>query len=197
MESMEFTYRLTEDDYVKSAKVKVKINVPRPWSRFLSRIYLGSLFFTIWFSIIIGRILEWLDVTGDKLGNLKTSNLLISSILPAAILLFLVLLFVRILLFLPKRFQRREQYRNSAQCQVATTVKASTERIAFRSEEGLSESQWKCYAGWSAQDGILVLQTFAGVRQILKIADLSQDQRDEFIRIVKTAIDHAAKGELS
>jgi len=193
MESIEFTYHLTEDDYVKAAEIKVKIKASHPWSKVLSRIYLALLLFVIWFSMIIGRILAWLDITGDKLGKLSIGDVLLSSILPTAILLFLFILLIRILLLWPKKLQRREQYRNSAQCQVATTVKASPERIAFRSEQGSSESQWKCYAGWAAQDEILVLQTFAGVRQILKIPGLNQDQRAEFIRILNAAMEHAAK----
>ena len=195
MESMEFTYRLTEDDYLKAAKIKVKIKPSRrPWFQFMSRIYLGLFFFVIWFSMIFGRIFEWLEITGDRLGNLAMGKLLISSIVPASILSLLVFLLVRSVVFWPKRLQHREQYRRNSQCQVETTVNASTQRIVFRSETGSSESLWKCYAGWGTQDGILVLQTYGGVRQIMKVAELNQDQKSEFIRILNFVIDPGSNG---
>ena len=188
MRPMEFTYRLTEEDYLRAAKIKAKNTSTRPWSRFLSRIYLGLFFLVLWFSMIVGRILEWLDLTGDKLGHLSVASVLFSSILPTAILSFLVILLIRAVLFWPKLLRRREQFRNSVGCQVETIVNVSPERIAFRSETGSSESQWRSYAAWSTRDGILVLDTQAGVRQILKIAGLSQDQRSELLGILRTTL---------
>jgi len=183
---MEFAYKLTEADYVKAARIKAKSLNARPWSKFLSRLYLVLSFVILWLCFSAGRILEWLDLTGDKLGNLAVGNLLLSSILPTAILSLLIILLVRAVAYLPRRRLRREQYRNSAACQVETRVRVSPQSIAFQSETGSSESNWKNYATWNTRDGILVLTNHGGVRHILKIAGL--DQHSELMGILADAL---------
>ena len=186
---MEFTYKLTEADYVKAARIRAKsLNARRPWSKFLSRLYLVLSFAILWLCFSAGRILEWLDLTGDKLGNLAVGNLLLSSILPTAILSLLIILLVRAVTYLPRRRLRREQYRNSAACQVETRVRVSPQSIAFQSETGSSESNWKNYATWNMRDGILVLTNHGGVRHILKIAGLDPAQHSELMGILSDAL---------
>jgi hypothetical protein len=185
---MEFSYRLTEEDYMKASKIKVKYATGRPWARFLSRFYLVLFLITMWLTFASGRILEWLDVTGDKLGKLAIGSLLISSILPTLILSFLVIVLYRALLFWPRMQQRREQYGSNAGCQVETTVTLSPLSIAFRSEMGQSESRLKNYAAWSSRNGILVLATQAGVRQIVKIGGLPPAQQSELLKLLTDAL---------
>jgi hypothetical protein len=185
---MEFSYKLTEDDFVRAGAIKVRYPSARAWSKSVSRIYSFSFLAALWLAFVSGRILERLDVTGNKLGDVAVEPLLLASILPSAILAVLIILVIRIVVYWPKRSLRREQYRNNAACQVETVVRISPESISFRSATGSSESRWTCYAGWNLRSGILVLANKAGVRQILKVAGLSPSERTELMQILDVAI---------
>ncbi|HEY2468431.1 MAG TPA: hypothetical protein VGI45_11440 [Terracidiphilus sp.] len=185
---MEFTYKLTEDDYARAARVKVKSSGSRPWLKLLSRLQLAFFFVGLWIALIAGRILERFEISGEKLGNIAAGRLMLSSVLPTLILSWLIILAFQMATYWPKRKVRREQYRRNEGCHVATSVAVSPESIAFRSETGSSQSKWTCYTGWEIQDGILILLKQGGVRQILKVEGLDPNQQSELKGILANAI---------
>jgi hypothetical protein len=187
-ELMEFTYKLTEDDYVRAARVKVERSGPRLWLKVLSRLNSAFFFVGLWIAVAAGRILERFEISRNKLENLAAGQLMFSSILPTLLLSWLIMLVFQMATYWPKLKARREQYRRNAGCHVETSVTASSQSIAFRSETCSSESKWTCYAGWAMQDGILILANHGGVRQILKVEGLEQNQRSELMQILAAAI---------
>ena len=185
---MEFTYTLTEDDYLKAATIKVPRSARRPWSRVLSVTYVVLFYLSVGLIVVAGRTLEWLDLTGDKLGNLPIGSVLSSSIFPMLILPLLIFVLFKTVTYLPTRKTRIEQFRNCIGCTVATTAIVSSQSIAFRSEAGTSECSWKCFAGWNSQGGLLILANHANTRHILKTARLEPAQSSELMQILATAL---------
>src|SRR4051812_27499009 len=133
---IEFTYTLTEDDYLNAAKIKVARSAGRPWSRVLSVTYIVLSYLTVGLILVTGRLLEWFDVTGNKLGNLPIGSVFGSSIVPTAILPLGILYLFKAVTYLPSRRARREQFRSCLGCTAATTAVISLESVAFRSEAG-------------------------------------------------------------
>ncbi|WP_109485938.1 hypothetical protein [Occallatibacter savannae] len=185
---MEFTYTLTEDDYLKAAAIKLARPTGHPWSRILSVTYIVLLYLSVGVIVATGRILEWFDLTGDKLGNLPIGDLLASSIMPTAILPLGILILFRAVTYLPNRRLRREQFRSCIGCTATTTAVFSLESVAFRSEAGFSQSAWKCFARWKSQEGLLVIANHAGTRHIVKVAGLDQAQLTELMEILAAAL---------
>ena len=185
---MEFTYTLTEDDYLRAAAMRVPSFSRGPWSRVLSVSYIVVFYLSVGLLIVAGRMLEWLNLTGDKFGNLPLGDMLGSSIVPTAILPVAIFVLFKVIPFVPTRKARIEQFRRCIGCRVAVTAMLSPESIAFRSEAGRSECIWKCFAGWTAQDGLLILADHANTRHILKISGLDQAQHIEFMKILATAL---------
>lgn len=189
---MEFSYKLTESDYLRASIIAV--NRPkRRWARALSYGYLTQLFLVIWGALIAGMMLERSDMVGITAADLRdlhvTSAIIPASIVPSAAFFGLVVLLLRL------RFlrwfisnSRRENFRVDPACQAATTVTVTPQSIAFRSALGSSESDWRGYSAWAEKDGILLLVTHAGVRKILKISALSDVEKSELLSIVASAL---------
>jgi hypothetical protein len=193
---MEFKYTLNETEYLLASKIAVK-KPKRPWARVLSYAYPTCLLLIVWGSFLLGMILERSDLVGITARDLGEGHpaqgiipapLLSASIVPACGLFCLFMIVLRILLRLPNRKLRQDHFRNDPGCQAETTVTATREFIAFRSATGSSDSTWGCYSTWAERGGILILVTRAGVRKILKTADLSEAQRAELHSILATAL---------
>jgi hypothetical protein len=187
---MEFTYTLTEDDYLKAATIRLPRSARGPWARTLSTTYLVYFFLSVGLIVATGRILEWFDLTGGKLGNLPIGDVLGSSIVPMLILPALVLILFKAVTYFPARKARIEQFYKCIGCTVATTAVVSAQYIAFRSEAGTSECSWKCFGGWNSQGGLLVLAGHTNTRHILRIAELEPAQISELMQILASALPH-------
>jgi hypothetical protein len=193
---MEFSYKVSEDEYMRASKIGIKR--PRgPWARGVSYLYPATLFFAVWGSFLLGMIMERNDLVGVTAGDLHEGHAFRSmspapfwsaSLIPALGIFCLLLICLRILFRVPMLRVRREQFRRNPGCQVETTVNVTPSSIAFRSATGSSESRWECYSTWAERDGVLVLVTHAGIRQILRIAGLSEPERAEFRGILSASI---------
>jgi hypothetical protein len=193
---MEFSYKLTEAEYLLASSIVIK-RPKRPWARVLSNAYLAALFLAIWGTFLAGMVLERNDLVGVTARDLANGNvvrgvsptpLLSASILPAAGLFCLLLIVTRLLFRLPILLTRKEHFRSDPGCQAETTVSATAASISFRSAIGSSENIWGGYSTWAERNGILVLVSHAGVRSILKIAELSERERAELRSILGTAL---------
>jgi hypothetical protein len=185
---MEFTYTLTENDYLNAAAIKVARSAGRPWSRLLSVTYIVLFYLSVGLTVVAGRTLEWFDLTGNKLANLPLTGVMTSSIMPMTMLPLFFLILFKTVTYFPNQRVRREQFRSCLGCKVKMTAVVSSQSIAFRSEIGSSECSWKCFAAWNSQNGLLVLTNHAGTRQILKIAALNPAQHSELMQILSTAL---------
>jgi hypothetical protein len=189
---MEFSYKLTEAEYVLACRIAVK-RPGRPWARLLSRSYLFLIFLVVWGSLLAGMVLEQSDlvgITADEIRHIHTvPEFIPESIIPAICLFVFVVLALgmRPLRWLDRK-ARQEHFRTDPSCQAETTVTATPNSISFRSVNGSSDSIWGCFATWAERNGILVLVTRAGVRKILKISGLTEPEKAEFRMILNAAL---------
>ena len=189
---MEFTYKLTEPEYLFASKIATK-GLRQPWARLVRYAYLSVIFLIVWGSVLVGMLLEQQDLVGITAGEIqfmhKAQAVIPASFVPAigCYCLVLILLRFRFLQWFDRK-RRLEDFRTDPGCQAETTATVTPQSIAFRSATGSSESIWACYSTWAERNGILLLVTHAGVRKILKVAGLSDPQRDELRAILTTAL---------
>jgi hypothetical protein len=189
---MEFSYKLSEADYLLAGSIAVK-RPGRPRARLLFYAYLATLFLLLWGGLIIGMLLEQMDLVGisaAQIQGVQADKAIVPASIVPALLYFcagLILLRTGFLRWFD-RGRRLEHFRTDPGCQAETTVIATAQSIAFRSKTGSSESIWDCYSMWAERQGILVLVTHAGVRKILKVSSLSESEKAEFRGILSAAL---------
>lgn len=192
LSGMEFSYKLNQAGYLLAARIAVK-RPGRPWARVLSYGYLTMIFLIIWGALLAGMMLEQQDLVGITAAEVQAPHavreLVPASILPAIGLFSLALLLLRLRpLRSLERKTRLEHFHTDPRCQAETTVMMTKESIAFRSGTGSSESIWGCYSTWGERNGVLVLVTRAGFRQILKIVGLSEPEKIELRGILSAVL---------
>ncbi len=189
---MEFSYKLSEAEYLLAARIAAK-RPGRPSARLFTYAFLTTILLIVWVSFVAGMVLEQSDLVGITAGDLQRPHK-VEAIIPASIVPTLAIFCVAILLLRMRplrwllRRSRFEHFRIDPGCQAETTVTLTSGSIAFRSATGSSQSIWGCYTTWGERDGVVVLVTCAGVREILKIADLSESEKGEFRSILSSAL---------
>jgi hypothetical protein len=184
MAAMEFSYKLTESEYLSACKIPVK-RPGRNWTRISSYVYNAILLLTVWGAVVLGMLLESWDLVGINAADVPhlhtPAAILPASIVPALGYFALVLMAFRLLR--PTRWlaarRRREHFRADPQCQAETRVTVTVEGVSFHSATGSSQSIWSTYSTWAERGGVLLLVTHAGVRKILCISKLTDPQRAE------------------
>jgi hypothetical protein len=192
MAAMEFSYILTEPEYLRACNMRVK-RAGRNWLRINSYVYNAILLLTVWGAVVLGMLLESWDLVGVNTADVPHPHMpaaiLPASILPALAYFFFVLVGLRLLR--PSRWiaarQRREHFRTDPSCTAETCVTVTPEGVSFRSATGSSQSIWGTYCGWTERDGIVLLVTRAGVRKILSIGKLTDPEKSE-LRSILTAV---------
>ena len=179
---MEFISKLDERDFMLSGGIAVKRSQSR-FDRVFRWIYPVVFIGFIWCTFLLGMILEWFRSRGG-LAQVPLGQMVLQSFGPTAILYYLMVTALRPLERWPLRKRRRERFRTNPACQVPTTVTVSSDSISFRSATGMSQSRWECFENWGEKGGIVVLLTRAGVRQMVKISELSSGEQQEFRNIL-------------
>jgi hypothetical protein len=187
---MEFTYKLTEPEYLLACDIVVKRRGPS-WTRHLPYVYFAGLLLVVWGAIFGGMELECSDLIGVsvEIHKLPPVGLMISgSLLPAFIYAWVVSLIVRAVLRRWYLRRRLRHFHDDPGCQAETTVNFRPDSIGFRSSTGSSESIWECYETWNEKNGVLLLVTRAGTRKIVKTSGLSEAERSELRGILVAAL---------
>ena len=184
---MEFSYKLSEADYLLASKIVVK-RPKRAWARAQSYVSLGCLLVIVWGALLTGMMLEWSDAGGGSLAEAPIGHLVLSSIIPSLILFWFSLWLPRLVMRWPRLMSGREHFRTDPACQAETTAIITSESAKFRSDNGNSESAWDCFSTWGERNGVLVLVTRAGGRKILKISGLSAVEKEDLHAILHVAL---------
>jgi hypothetical protein len=189
---MEFSYRITETDYLYACKIKVAPRVSQRlrWSKHAYRLLLFTFVFGTFAS---GLLFGWKDATAIQIemASPPLGRVFSEAIIPA---LVISLLYFSVLGVLHRYLTRNtnaqlEHYRSDPSCQCETTLTVTPEQVFFRCANGcLTQSGWNIYKQWVESGNIILLITLAGVRKIVNIAGLSEVERDELRGILSAAL---------
>jgi hypothetical protein len=190
---MEFSYKLTEDDFIRGVRLERKAS---------SRSSLKTALF--WMSIMGGLMILFASIRpGDHQAPDSTSAAVFSSAQPSPTTLagktaallqqvgpFLVIAGLWILLvkgLVPLRL--RYLYRKDPRMQAYFVVELTGDSISTYNAAGTSSrSAWNVYDGWCECEGIIVLMFHSGAYSIMSLAGLSPLQQDDVRGILTAAL---------
>jgi hypothetical protein len=193
MAAMEFSYTISEAEYLSACKIPVK-RPGRNWLRINSYANEVILLLAIWGAFALGMLLESSDLVRVTAAQIPHGHaaaaILPASIVPTLGYFCVVVLAVRILRptgWLALKI-RREHFRSDPGCQAETHASITTEGVAFRSAVGSSQSTWGPYYAWAERGGTLILLTRAGVRKIIGVGNLSDSDKAQLRSILAAAL---------
>lgn len=187
---MEFSYKLSESEYLQALKVAVK-------SRGIAlRLLISYAWFAVLFLVIWGAFLVevWIVSPEQQTATAPYNQppsflfLTIGSILPALIYSMVVLIVVSLTFQWIRRGRGLKYYRTDPACQAETTCTVTPRSVAFHSATGSAESIWGCYKSWHERNGFLILTTRAGARKIVKISGLAESAKAELRALLTAAL---------
>jgi uncharacterized membrane protein len=186
---MEFSYRISEAEYLSAAKLKNKGNLH------IRRIQ-KSLFF--WIFIVICFLLfftfyqhsqQQSPITDDAaiqaVAPSQTINLILTNLLPvvAVVGVFAYVIFRSV------PMQLRQQYRKDPAMQGQSTLNITPESISIQITSGTtSKSGWKNYDYWRESKDLILMVCQSGIAVPISVASLSDVQRDELRSILTAAL---------
>jgi hypothetical protein len=181
---MEFSYRITEAEYLRASKLK-------PLRSFGFRVFkLVRLIILFWICVFVGLILLWAVVqrSGAAARQPAAKQVGTGQVLKAVVLNlgpFLVP-FIAIggaaiyLLFGLERMLTRRKYRNDLRIQGQFTVNITQGRILVLDRVGASsQAGGDSYEWWHESKGLIVLRLRSGAHSVVSLAGLSESQRGE------------------
>ncbi len=195
---MEFSYKLTEAEYLRASKLRLKSAGKGATVKTV----------LIWVFILICLMLFWGVVTRnarkpavDPSAPIPTSSESVTSTstppktdVPLALLFnvgpFLLLLavwFTLVTLWLPARLRR--MYLNDPAAQGLFTVNVTTHSFAFKNTAGISsEISWNIYERWIDGGDLILLVNYSQASLTLSLAGLSDAGRAELRGILSAAL---------
>lgn len=181
---MEFSYRISEADYLAAWKMQLK-NTSR--SRDLRSI-------AIWVGINVCLLIGWFVVSHRPVSVLEIespSRSASSTSLMSSILVVIGLVVLGNVLYRVKKRSSllREMYWKNPVMQGEFTVEATSEEVKSRNTAGTSSaSKWDVYESWSEEKNLMLLTMRNETFSILNLAALSAQQRDELRTIIAAAL---------
>lgn len=184
---MEFSYQISEDEYVRAYKLAAKSKRPA-----LVKTVLFWAFVIICLTLLFGVISKQRHSPGDSeveqapvTQQAPAGNALLVNLGPLALVFagwgFLFFFWI------PNAVRR--QYRKDTNSHGTITIHLDVESIAIRSTVGTStQSRWNVYNGWQEKQDIVILRYPNGTFQFLNIAGLSEPERAELRGILATAL---------
>ncbi|MGA2890516.1 MAG: hypothetical protein ABSE51_20950 [Terracidiphilus sp.] len=164
---MEFSYKISEAEYLSAQRPKFKGRG-------------GAILKTILFWVVVLALLMIVfTVFQFKPGHSSGVSGMSAFVLQA----YLIILLLQPILL-------RRQYRKDPSMQQGQfTVEITPESISIRNTVGLSsQSGWNVFRFWYEVTGVIVLITRTGTKQLLSLAGLSDAQRSELRSILATAL---------
>jgi hypothetical protein len=189
---MEISYRLTEDEFVRAARIERKAS---------SRSSLKTALF--WMTIMAGLMVLYAYLRpSDSQGvqpihaatiSVADQSLSSSVSQPGTVFQqmgpFLVIAGIWILIVMglvPMRL--RYLYRKDPRMQGEFTVEMTSDFISTSNTAGtFSKSAWNAYEGWCESKGIVVLMSHSGAYSVMSLAGLSTGQQSE-VRSILSAV---------
>lgn len=194
---MEFSYQITEDDYVRGCKMALRSK--------RSTVIKTMLFWTL---VLIGLILVFsiiqksshvsapesitepqVDSQGESEPTPVTRPASAWNIaLNFASLVALASIWGFLIFYWLPNANRR-QYRKDTNSHGIVTVAIDTQSFALQSTVGTSlRSGWNAFDGWREKDGMVLLRYPAGTFQFLNVAGLSDAEREELRGILRAVL---------
>lgn len=178
---MEFSYRITEAEYLQASKLK-------PLTSFLS-IALRAVKWMIlfWVAVFVGLVLLWAAV--ERSGpprpaaqHAAAKGAPRGSLLKGVLVAFGPVVLIGggsiCLIFGVERMLARRKYRNSARMQGQFTVIITPGSICVRDFEGAStQAGGDLYEWWYEEKGLILLRLRSGACSVVSLAGLSEAER--------------------
>jgi|HubBroStandDraft_5_1064220.scaffolds.fasta_scaffold39448_2 hypothetical protein len=190
---MEFTFKVTEAEYLRASRLKIKL----PGSKTLQTVL-------FWIFILICLVSLWSNVEKSKRTTVTNDQPVVtqpSEIDPPshgtgfhALLVnvgpFFLLIGVWFFMLLKLRPTTvRGLYRKDPVMQGQFTVNVTPEFLSAENTAGTFwKARWNIFAAWREGKDVIVLMYFTGAYFVLSIAGLSDAQRSELRGILATAL---------
>jgi hypothetical protein len=184
---MEFSYRISEDDYVQGIKM----------ARKLARKSIGKVI-AFWAFIVVCLVLLFgviaksnhhdgtvtIEPSSSSAAQVSTTD----SLTKLAVNWGPVVLVLAFWVFwIP--YQTRRAYRKDTNAHGEFTMTLDLQSVALRSTSGMSwQSGWNAFKGWREDKGILLLQYPSKTSQLVNIKTLSDPEREELKNILTAAL---------
>jgi len=186
---MEFSYRISEAEYLSAAKLKNKGNLHLRHIR-------KSIFF--WISIVICFLIFFTffqhsqqqppiaeDAAIQAVAPGQTINLILTNLLPIVAVLGAFSFFI--FKWMPMQLCRL--YKKDPLMQGQFTINISQESIEIQNTAGsFSKTGWNIYDYWREGKNLIMLAFHTGTFFLISTAELSESQRDELRRILTAAL---------
>ena len=190
---MEFSFRVTEKDYLAAWKLRMKASRSNVRKTVLFWVFILVCLTMLW--VIVQRKAQLLSQEQQQAVPSQPVSAADKAVSPSHALLvnvgpFALIAAVWVLLLLnlgPKGIRR--MYRKDPTMQGEFTVNITHDSISTQNTAGTSsKSQWSIYSYWREGTGIIVLFLLNGAYFVLSLAGLSDAQRDELRGILATAL---------
>jgi len=186
---MEFSYRISEAEYLNAAKLKFK------GSFHLGRIKKVVLF---WFLVVICFLIFFAffphgqpqqPVSDDAAIQTATPSQAVNWILTNLLPFVIVVGVFAYVIFRSVPMQLRRIYRKDPLMQGQFTINISQESISIQNTAGsFSKTGWNIYDYWREGKGLILLFLHSGAYFLFSLADLPEARREELRGILTAAV---------
>jgi hypothetical protein len=186
---MEFSYRISEAEYLSAAKLKLKSDLR------LGRIRKNIIF---WVFIMVCLMLVFGVVQKSRQQPKIPDEATIQTIPPAQTASSMILNIVPIvvffgimgyLIFRRVPMQLRRVYRKDPSMQGQFTMNITPESISIQSTAGTSsKTGWNIYDYWREGKGMILMVCQSGIAYPISLAGLTEAQRDELRGILTASL---------
>jgi hypothetical protein len=175
---MEFTVRLTEQDYIEAYKLK-----RRSKFRLITRIFVFAMFALFWTTIGAAFWIE--HRPSHDPSRVEAAVAMRESLQPGAwFLSAFLLLYVFGIPWLLKR-----QYRKNDNLKAEFFNEVTAEGITQKSSKGSSShTLWNAFRSWRESDRVMIIEFPSGLYLVLPKSEMSPDQQTELRGIVAAAL---------
>ena len=191
---MQFTYRITEDDYVRGCKIALKAKGSK-----LFKVVLFWILIVIVLMILFGVVQKYTHASDTQTSQTESQSDSDQAQAPPShpwaniaanvgpLVAVIAVWGFLLLYWLPNATRR--QYRKDTNSHGIVTVSLDGDAFAFQSSVGTSfRAGWNAFKDWREKDGLVVLQYPAGTFQFLNVARLSEEELQELRDILSSAL---------
>jgi hypothetical protein len=186
---MEFSYRISEEEYLSAARLKLKR---------ASRLGRVRKTVMIWVFILAGLMFAVSAIQNYRQQPDNSDEIAVQTATTAqpmnamSITIVLFVVFISILLYVIFRgvpMQLRRQYRKDPAMQGQISMSITPESISVENTAGASsKTGWNVYDYWCEGKGIIILAFHSGAYFLISLASLPETQQDELRGILTVAL---------
>jgi hypothetical protein len=195
---MEFSYRISEDDYVRGCRMAMKAKRPSVFKTILFWAFI-VICLVLLFSVVsksnhvapasdsqyVAQDDAQTDVPAPQISTRNAFTNVAAQVGPFVFILAIWgFLFIY---WIPNATRRR--YRKDTNSHGILTVALDVESFALKSSLGTKyQSGWNVFTGWFEKDGIVLLGFPNGTFQFINVSGLSEAEREDLRGILATAL---------